>query len=379
MPPSPAVPSEIQAQIVAILSDRTQDLRACALSASSLRYAAQPHLFNDITINHPRNATDNPLSAEEDEIFACAAFTRLAEVLAANQDLKKHIRSASFIAYLGVVTILANLDLPRLRQLRIYSDASGAINGPLIDPLRRLIGLESMRHVKICADFSAHIFSACTRHLTKLAFESAEEDSGEDMATLAPDAQRPWVTHLCLDNSRFTTDWLIDSQCPFDFTHLVEFSIHMSISNGVIHLLRLARQTLSTLSLTLADLQPAQLEILDMAYFPALTHINLVVPSVCNIVGILPALSDLDRVNLIRTITFRVEDFCGHATADIEAQLNSFDTILAKLPLPALKAIVVVLPEPQDPGVYTATEATLRRAMPVLERRQTLIIEREND
>ncbi|KAJ7701249.1 hypothetical protein B0H17DRAFT_200860 [Mycena rosella] len=92
-----------------------------------------------------------------------------------------------------------------------------------------------------------------------------------------------------------------------------------------------------------------------------------------------PVLWDLDRANLIHTLTFRAEDFRGDRT-DVEAHLKDFDDALARLALPALEEVVVILPEPEEAGVYmaeeasvyTAVEATLRRAMPLLEQRQAL-------
>lgn len=371
---TPTFPPELQTDIVKFLFDCPPALRACAMSASSLRAAAQINLFYDITIQHPCTGTDDPPSDDEDEIYACAAFGRLAEVIAVNPGLRAYIRLATITAYVGVVAILADINLSDLRELKIYSSAADALDGPLIEPLRRLISLESLTYLNICGDFSAHIFSDCTSNLTQLSFEFAEEDSGEDMAMLAPDAQCPMVKHLCLYRSPYMTDWLMDSQCPFDFTNLVELSISMCISDGIIHLLDAARECLRTLSITLGDLLPAQL---DFACFPALAHVNLVMPSVCFIVDILPSLANLGRDNFLQAITFRVAEFCGHAPAHVEARLKHFDTTFTKLPLPALQAVSVLLPRAAQPSMYSEMEATLRRAMPVLEQRQLLRVRRD--
>ena len=54
--PTPTLPVELHALIVSFLADDLPALRACALSHSSLRYAAaRPLLFRDITLTHVDN------------------------------------------------------------------------------------------------------------------------------------------------------------------------------------------------------------------------------------------------------------------------------------------------------------------------------------
>ncbi|KAJ7691612.1 hypothetical protein B0H17DRAFT_1201029 [Mycena rosella] len=273
--------------------------------------------------------TDDPPTEEEDRAFVGAAFRRLARVLVDSPHLITHIRSVSITTRPEVVTLLANMGLTHLCYLELYSDSSGAIDGPLIAPLRRLIGLESMQRVKICAAFSAQIFSACTPCLAELVFDAAEQDSCLDGATPTSGALRTIVKHPTLRNSPCTADWLVD---------------------------------------------PPRL---DIAHFFALEHIYLFVPHICDIPRLLPSISDLDRVNIIRTITFNLEDgFCDHHwTEAAEAKLVRFDTDLANLPLLALVEVVVILPQLDDLGDYNRSEVILKRALPRLGMRRVLRVE----
>lgn len=53
--PTPTLPVELHALVISFLADDLPALRACALSHSSLRYAARPLLFRDITLTHVSN------------------------------------------------------------------------------------------------------------------------------------------------------------------------------------------------------------------------------------------------------------------------------------------------------------------------------------
>lgn len=111
--------------------------------------------------------------------------------------------------------------------------------------------------------------------------------------------------------------------------------------------------------------------LLDLAAFPALTHIELHVTDICDVLAILPALHNLDNTNAIETITFQVDAFdADDVNAEVEGHLTAFYAAVKRLPLPALwtlpppasrKLPAVFLPEKwdDDPNV----QAMLERAM----------------
>ncbi|KAJ7485623.1 hypothetical protein FB451DRAFT_1230552 [Mycena latifolia] len=386
LPLNPFLPQELKDKIIGLLDDRTEDLRACALSSRSLLYAAQALLFQKISVSHPRNDTDDPPMEAEDCAFAGAAFGRLAEVLIESPHLIPHIRSMSVTTYLEVVLLLAEMELTHLRNLTLYSDLSGAIDGPLVAPLRRVIARSSIRRVTICAAFSAHIFGACTPYLTELEFDAAEEDSGSDGTTPVFGAVRPEVNHLILRNSPSTSEWLANAACPFDVSHLVYVAVLASMSSGVRKLLGSAKQTISTLELTACALLLLCGDLDLIQYSRSRTgtsrprtilrvEANLsFVPHICHIVCLLPSILDLDRMNVIQTITFNLEDaFCDHQwTTAAEDKLVRFDAALARLPLTALKDVIVLLPELDCFGDYRVSEVILNRSLPLLSMRQVL-------
>ncbi|KAJ7814048.1 hypothetical protein B0H13DRAFT_1925041 [Mycena leptocephala] len=351
--PTPRLPQELLDTIIGFLHNRKRDLRSCSLTACSLLPTAQSHIFCDISVFHPKNATDDPLTAQEDRVFTSAAFGCLCGALSDSPHLKRHIRSASITTDLGVVILLADMDLSNLCELDLYSDGSGGLDGPLIEPLQRLIGLPSIR---------------------RLAFNFATQDSTLEipLPALDLDAPRTAITHLALENSPATADWLIDTDCPFEFTHLVDVTIIASMSDSLRLLVASAQLTIQGITLAAEDIAPAPF---DLAPLSALTRIHLRVPHVWDIVHLFPSISDLNYVNAIRTITFHLEDFDeSEWTADVEAHLVQFDSALAKLPFPALKEVVVLLPQSDEPGNDSKTEAMLMRALPLLNQRQVLCI-----
>jgi hypothetical protein len=245
----PILPQELLDKIVGSVCD-TEDLRSCAISASSLLPTAQMLLFSDISVDHPRKYTGNPPTEDEDRTFTAAAFRRLASLLIDSPHLVRYIESVSTTAYLDVVTVLADMNLSHLCDLTLCGDVSNSIDGTLIEPVRRLIALESMRRVKIRADFSAEILSAPPPHLTELVFDDAEENGGSCIVSLAAGAPCTEVKYLTLYNSPGIADWLVDVDCPFDFTHLLEVVVLASMSDGTRKLLDSAKHRIRTLVLT---------------------------------------------------------------------------------------------------------------------------------
>ncbi|KAJ7136734.1 hypothetical protein C8R44DRAFT_728699 [Mycena epipterygia] len=366
------LPQELQTRVVGFLRNSRKDLISCASTTRSLLLAAQSHLFRDSTVFHPRSDTDDPPSKDEDRDFARATFSRLAEVLRESPRLIPYIRSASITMELDILVHLANVGFSHINELELVNDNDG-LDGALIEPLQRLIGLESLRRLNICGDFSPQIFRGCTPRFTELTFHRATP-TGLDIDKYSSDTPRPKIAYLRLINSPDVADWLVGANCPFDFTSLLDIAIRGSMNASARRLLTFVRQTVKTIGLATEDI--AQ-EWLDLAQFPGLTCIHVRVPYICHIVGIIPSLANLTPSNLIDTIIFKLDNFYYHQrwAADLAVHMNELDTSLAQLPLPALQQVAVTLPPADQPVNFSAAEPILRGALPFFGMRHVLHVQ----
>ncbi|KAJ7126240.1 hypothetical protein C8R44DRAFT_122599 [Mycena epipterygia] len=369
----PQLPQELRDKIIGLL-DHREELVSCALTARSFVIATQSRLFNDISIFHHMQATESPCTDEEYRARVQAAFKRLGEVLTESPHLKRYIRSASIMADLQVVVLFSNIGLPSLRYLELHSyDDIEGLDGDVLEPLQRLIGLASMRQLKICAPFSPQIFRDHTPYLTELAFDSAPAPNDLEIEDFIPDNPRTVVEVLRLSDSPDVADWLIDEDCPFDFTQLRSVVVLVSMTDSVRVLLAASKQTIRSLMLGSADIM---LHPLDLSQFPTLNYVYLLVSSLWNIVDLLPSISELNGVNVIATIVFELEEsfhtLDSEGLANLEANLPQFDGALNRLPLPALKKVVVLLPPLTGRDKYMEAETALKRMLPLLVRRQLL-------
>ncbi|KAJ7122097.1 hypothetical protein C8R44DRAFT_876411 [Mycena epipterygia] len=334
--PTPRLPQDLQTRVVGFLRESRADLIACASTAHSLLPAAQYHLFRDITVFHPRIDTDDPPSAEEDRDFARAAFRRLAEVLRKSPRLIPYIRVASIAVDFDVVVCLASVGFSRIDELELINDNNG-LDGTLIEPLQRLVRLESLKRLSICGHFSPQIFHSCAHPFTVLTFDDATAIN-PDIVEWSSNIPHPIVAHLKVVDCTDVANWLVGLNCPFDFTSL--YGINLSAE---------------------------QLGQFDLAQFSALTDIDIVVPYICGIVDIIPPLANLTSLNSINTIGFNILEFRYHRqwAADLAGHMNELDAALVKLPLPALQQVTVTLPPADPPVNFSVAEPILRGALPV--------------
>ncbi|KAJ7101825.1 hypothetical protein C8R43DRAFT_1047678 [Mycena crocata] len=386
-PKGPRVPVELQDDIIGWLQDCEQDLRSCALAASSLRRASQSYLFRYLTIDYP--VCTPLLTPEEAQASAGAAARRLREAFAASPHLGFCVLSLAAAADIQIIEQVAAMHLPNLAKMRLYDNYTYGIHGELIEPLQRLIGSPSMRCVEVCTSyFSAAIFDTCTRNLTEIGFSDAEENGAEYLPEeeekalylsllqgRIPAVPRSAVTRLTLHNSAPVLDWLADMACPFDFSHLVEITLCRSFCYGLRKLLTSARETLQKITFTTVDDEDpdenfALVPQLDLGYLKALTHIHSYVMDVSGMIQLLPSISELNGDNIIQSIKFTLGSFDAEIDDELLMELIKFDTSLSRLPLPRLQEVVISLHIDHFPE----TQTIFRKGLPLLHRRQVLRI-----
>ncbi|KAJ7429005.1 hypothetical protein B0H11DRAFT_2151516, partial [Mycena galericulata] len=302
----------------------------------------------------------------EDRAYTNSAFRRLAEVLISAPGVKRFIHSLTFAATLDVAILLADMNLSSLAEINIFGNEEDALSGNLVGPLQRLIGIPSLRVIELNAGLSAQIFQLCNPDLTDLMFENAEVQIPMDIPKLPDEVRRPALAHLSLDNSLDTADWLIHPDCPFQLTHLVGLVIVGSLSDNARLIVASARQTITDLTLSAEDLIWA---LLDLGQLPVLTDLHLSMSHVCEMIYILPSLSEIDRENIIQTISLELESFdLDDLTPHVKANLIGFDSGFDKLPLPRLKELILDLPRPA-PGHEDETRQRFYLALPLLHER----------
>ncbi|KAF7354297.1 hypothetical protein MVEN_01118000 [Mycena venus] len=345
-PPSLQIP-ELLEKIVAFLDDDRAALRACASSSRMITFVAQRLLFRSISFSGKQN--ENYISPR-----------RLRTILADSPHLARYIRRISINLNNKSNADIARLGLTHVEDIRVSGIAGGGRNlhKPTLEAVRRVIGLESIRSVQVDGSYRdprllGRLFGECTPNLGEVEFymcgvKGIQYD--EDLAN--PPAVKTVRTQLTslrlLDSSRMAA-WLMERECPFDISQLVDVDVTGSIEiDGYTHLLlERTRPTIQRLGFSMLDIE--QGPYLNPTRFPSVTHLTVESP-MDYLPKFPPAMAGVDSHNIICEIVFTSRGFDERPWASATEQewaqelapmLREFDAALAALPLPELKRVEI--------------------------------------
>ncbi|KAJ6557643.1 hypothetical protein B0H19DRAFT_119373 [Mycena capillaripes] len=344
IPPPTFDVQDLWFHITGFLHGRTRDLKSCALVSRSLCPAAQSVLFRNIDV-----APNYPIPPIVSDGKVSAAYGpgghSLVEVLTTSPHLRNYIHRLRIeiksdphvLIQLGGMGFSSLRHFSFLDQRKTLETQEG-----LIKPLQNLIGLPTLREVGVIKYLSTRIFSGHISHLNRLAFDRVDYIS-LDGPTPEVGGARPEIAALRLEDSPVVDAWLVDSRCPFDFTRLVDVQItgrypasdRHSSSNPFVHLLQIARTTITHLALDARNLEKFNL---NLGQFPALTHLHTVAVYGEDFRYMPSGMPSLEGHPTIRFITVKIIHFNDLEeelrNPDTEAKLRDTDTILAgSLPL----------------------------------------------
>ncbi|KAJ7290517.1 hypothetical protein C8J57DRAFT_341684 [Mycena rebaudengoi] len=241
-----------------------EDLKACALVSRTLSYSAQAQLFCDIILR-----VRNPH----------AAAVRLCSSLALSPHLTSSIRRLNVRVDLSILTTLSTISFCQLNELTLdrlieNTDHNTTHRVALLE--RDLIGLPSMRKVELIGHFVDFVsldvmFSSPTLAVTELSFRDVLVfgDTGK-LSGSKGRIQRPAVKSLKLVRSPSIEKWFIHPTCPFDFTHLVDVEIRLSMTDNLRQVLSSSCSSIERLTRRAEDAGD-----LDFSCLSALTCVHL--------------------------------------------------------------------------------------------------------
>lgn len=244
-PPGLQVP-ELLEQIIEFLHDDREALQSCATSSRILTSVAQRHLFYAIT-SFPTQAN-------------YIAPGRLCAILAESPHLAPLIRRVDLNLNTESDAELAGVGLSHVKELGVWGMAGGGknVHEPTLDTARRLIGSQLVQRVELMGSYRdvrllGRLFGDCTPHLQEVVFKYVfvKQTLGDGDLPYPPVSQavRTRLTRLALLSSNRLIAWLVNEDCPFDISHLVDVDVSGSIG---IHkhtqpLLERARSTIQRL------------------------------------------------------------------------------------------------------------------------------------
>ncbi|KAJ7488057.1 hypothetical protein FB451DRAFT_1553577 [Mycena latifolia] len=222
------------------------------------------HDSSKVELNPPPSSAAHYVSPPNLKYFATVStnlFHRLSAILTTSPHLIRSIRSLSLLAQVEMLHLIANMQLPLLKKIRLnFSDTSW----PDEDALRlsrHWIGLSSIREVEI-------------HDLDSLVFCNADPTSSSPVTSQPLPAQsRIKVKQLQLLGTANLGAWFISHWCPFDFTHLVEVDVDATRENStLLQVLTSARSSITRLRITDDLANPLEV---NFSEFPALTCLEI--------------------------------------------------------------------------------------------------------
>ncbi|KAJ6556514.1 hypothetical protein DFH09DRAFT_1164680 [Mycena vulgaris] len=340
------IPQELVNHIINFLHDTRTDLKACALVSRAFVYAAQSHIFTELSISRYRATT-----SEID-----ALWSRCQATLHASPHLVQHIhRFKLHPRQMSIDTLSAICTFP-FTHLKEVCIRDFTPSPPFAIALQQLFSLPSLRLVSLECWYNdpwtfMQIWDRCAPGLKHLELKCSQKSN----KAFHPTSHR-WPTPIRLDSLRIRRvmdrgigmrDWMDHAFCPFDFSALRVLSI--SSFTEVLRWSKLGPclRTLEALDFTASTYDDPMI---DLSTFPCLVVLRISIDRDFAWPMVLDTLSTIAPSNHIRKIVI-----CGVFADGIAAE--ELDSRLSSLPMHHSPTFHLEM----DPDEYDRCAATLHR------------------
>ncbi|KAJ7469700.1 hypothetical protein FB451DRAFT_1255307 [Mycena latifolia] len=334
--------SELRTYIVDFLHDSKQDLKSCALVSRAFTFAAQSHLFREISFGwHLPNRN--------------TAALRLTGIMDSSPHLQPHVRRVTAVLDLFILNQISRMNLLHVTRLDLYNGSTCAMDVAIVRAAGDLVSLPSLHTIYIEGGFPDYaalnlLFAHCTPSLRTLcmSFVAALKSPSE----LAPAriGAPAGITHLRVLATAGVAAWFLDPQCPLDLSGLRRIEISERRSDNPDPLWSTLRDVLNSVRPSLEDLHLNGHDIpggLSLGAFPGVTKLHLTgTPDVLSpaLATLLPSIGGLTTLALASSVM--------HRDDTVFALFAHVDLLLSREELPALVRVeLCVLPPSHTLGV----------------------------
>ncbi|KAJ6603922.1 hypothetical protein B0H10DRAFT_2440418 [Mycena sp. CBHHK59/15] len=225
---SPLATQELVDHCIGFLHDSAPDLAACALVRRAWVREAQSHLFNSIRLTHTvcRATTEK----------RCRRFLELVGESPHLIRLSSRLEVETSLISQHSLWNLANVPFTHLRELHVYHNF-GHLSHEVFSGIQKLFSLSTLQAVALqcnmdCEEGAPGIFkglwNGCSPSVKHLGLSCTPVKSIVKAPPIQPStaSSRIDLESLHITYAGDISDWLQDSQCPFDFSHLKTLCIY---------------------------------------------------------------------------------------------------------------------------------------------------------
>ncbi|KAJ6525930.1 hypothetical protein DFH09DRAFT_1188197 [Mycena vulgaris] len=312
------IPEELVNHIIDFFHDTPTDLKACALASRAFVYAAQSHIFNELSIAHYGATT-----SDIDDLWS-----RCQETLHASPHLIQHIHRLAIHPHtISSDTFSAICNFP-FTHLTEVCTSTFPLSSPFAIALQQLFSLHTLRFVDLRCYFNnpssfIQLWDRCAPGIKHLDFTCYQTSTD----ALRPASQH-WPAAILLDSFRIAEikgirDWMDHALCPFDFSGLKVLSCSRP------EVLRWPQITPALQTVKALDFTPSSYDddsMIDLSTFPCLVFLRISIEWPHAWPMALNTLSTIAPLNHIRKIVI-----CGLFANGIAAE--ELDSRLSSLPM----------------------------------------------
>ncbi|KAJ6477283.1 hypothetical protein DFH09DRAFT_1379389 [Mycena vulgaris] len=338
------------------LVDSPTDLKAFALVSSKFAASAQRNLFHEIILTRTCFSFEGSiagLASTADEAAACRQFI---SVITATPHLLPMVHRLRVSMFRDVVEPLSKVQFPNLQVLMLQDEPLRFPNTKTSEAAGKIVSLPSIRRVELRSlrfrymrDLG-RMFEHCTSRLDSVVIYRIRVYDEAHPHSLSAPVRRAAVKDLWLseDCGYERGQWILDPLCPFDFSALTAVDLTRAIGiQFTPTLLARSRLTITRLKLNshqAVHINPTFSHLIDIARFPAVSHLTLVahnlLPTTADDIADVEAL--LAQLLPAHRLEFLGVDLLTAGDLDL-ASLRRLGIALASKPLPALRRMKITV------------------------------------